>query len=78
MATASEREARPQRGGAAEALNLVIPAVAAVYLGLAIRQVYAPSRLATAFKTMGLFMIYQGLLSVWMASAIGFAYPALL
>jgi hypothetical protein len=68
----------PQPGGAAEALNLVVPAVAAVYLGLAIRHVYAQSRLATALKTFALFILYQGLLSVWMATAIGFAFPALL
>lgn len=68
----------PQQGAAQGALNIAILAVSAVYLGLAIRHVYGQSWLATALKTLVLLFIYQGLLSLWMASAIGAAFPMLL
>ena len=68
----------PQGGGAQGALNAAILAVSAIYLGLALRHVYGQSWLATSIKTLGLLFIYQGLLSLWMASAIGAAFPMLL
>jgi hypothetical protein len=68
----------PQTGTVAEVLNGAIQVASLVYLATAIRHVYEQSWLATAFKTFGLALVYQALLSLWMASAIGVAFRLLL
>jgi hypothetical protein len=68
----------PQGGPAPGVLEVAVLAAAGVYLALAIRRVYQPSWPATLLKTLGLLIIYQGLLSLWMAAAIGVAFPMLL
>jgi hypothetical protein len=68
----------PLDGGAEAALNAAMLLISAVYLGLAVRHVYGQSWLATILKTLGLFALFQGLLGLWMASAIGVAFRMLL
>lgn len=70
--------ARPDSSGRLTALNVVVGTVAAVYLALALRRVYAQSWLLTTAKTLVLFMAYQLLLSLWMISAISLAFGLLL
>jgi hypothetical protein len=54
-----------------------ISLVAVAYLGLALGRVYGQGRLITGVKAVGLFVVYQVLLSVWMASAITLAFELL-
>ncbi|HYR12228.1 MAG TPA: DUF3667 domain-containing protein [Longimicrobium sp.] len=68
----------PQGGAAPNVLEVGVLLAGGVYLALAIRHVYQPSWPATVLKTLGLLVIYQGLMSLWMISAIGFAFRMLL
>lgn len=68
----------PQTGAVAGVLNGAIQVASLAYLALAIRRVYEQPWLATALKTFGLALVYQALLNVWMASAIGVAFGMLL
>jgi hypothetical protein len=67
----------PSAGPAVGTLDVSIAAVALGYLCIAVRQAYGQSWLATAAKTLGLFLIYQLLLSLWMLSAIALAFTVL-
>jgi hypothetical protein len=68
----------PQTGTVAAVLNGLIQVASLVYLATAIRHVYGQSWPATAIKAFGLALVYQALLSLWMASAIGVAFRILL
>lgn len=68
----------PQTGTTAQVSNGVIQIVSVAYLALAIRHVYEQSWLATAIKTLGLGLLYQVLLSLWMASAMALAFRIVL
>ncbi|HEY0015838.1 MAG TPA: DUF3667 domain-containing protein [Longimicrobium sp.] len=73
-----ERFFPDRRGASPGVLNMAIMAVAAVYLALALRRVYGQSWLMTAGKALGLFLVYQALLGLWMVSAIAAAFRVLL
>lgn len=68
----------PQTGTGARVLNGAVQVASLVYLAAAIRHVYEQSWLAAALKGFGLALVYQALLSLWMASAIGVAFRMLL
>lgn len=68
----------PQGGARPNLLEVAVLAVGALYLALALRHVYQQSWRMTIAKTLGLFLVYQALLSLWMASAIAVAFPLLL
>jgi hypothetical protein len=68
----------PQRGTGAVIANAAIQVISLVYLALSIRHVYAQSWLATALKSLALAIVYQLLLALWMASAIGLAFRLVL
>lgn len=68
----------PQGAGRPGALDAGVMAIGAVYLGVALRRVYGMSWMMTVIKTIVLVLVYQVLLSLWMAAAIGFAFPMLL
>ncbi|MBB4634825.1 DUF3667 domain-containing protein [Longimicrobium terrae] len=56
----------------------VLAAIALAYLAIALRRVHAESWLRTVPKAIGLFLVYQMLLTVWMISAIAVAFTLLL
>ncbi|HST60627.1 MAG TPA: DUF3667 domain-containing protein [Longimicrobium sp.] len=68
----------PQHPGGPGPADRVVALVAVVYLGLALKHVYAESWLATGIKTLLLFVVYQLLLSLWMLSAVAVAFEFLL
>jgi hypothetical protein len=68
----------PQRAAGPGVTDGVVAAVAVAYLGLALKHVYGQSWLATGAKTLGLFVVYQLLLVLWMLSAVSVAFTILL
>jgi hypothetical protein len=69
--------ANPKGGPTVGMQDTAIALVAAGYLCIALKVVYGDSWLATAAKALGLFLIYQVLLTGWMASAIALAFTVL-
>lgn len=68
----------PQRSGPPGAVDMAVAGTAVLYLALALKHVHGQSWLATGAKTLGLFVTYQLLLSLWMLSAVAVAFQVLL
>jgi Protein of unknown function (DUF3667) len=68
----------PRRPPQLDPVDGVFALLALAYLALALRRVYGQSWWMTGAKTLGLFVAFQALLSLWMATAIALAFTLLL
>lgn len=68
----------PQRAPGPGLLDALVAGTAVAYLALALKHVHGQPWWVTGAKTLGLFVVYQLLLSLWMLSAIGVAFQILL
>lgn len=68
----------PADGWGRDVPSMVMAALAAGYLAVALRRVYGQHWAVATAKAVGLFTVYQVLLSLWMLSAIALAFALLL